>query len=437
MLPTVKLTPNDTDLNTADSISGSRAYTFIDSYLYMRNSRYNALYEKNKEILSIENLAVKNKSPEYLYDAFVEQVRILDSVVARIRNFTFRIKEDVLQNIRQILPSSSKISEFEDAISKATNIPAFKYIRYNIQPIEYSSMSTFYSMFNQELSQLTRTGEHLNRTEPVRNSRATNYLLNVEGYNSYKDGLLTMEEIKVMTSSRLISILNFYKRKSRLISTVTKDFKVFQFYLREYRTLDNILDKMKPTVTKNGIILDGELISFNDYFVIYKHFSSMMKYLLDVVSYYDSRFFNKIYALQSNIEAYNSIMDYVISYAKSQKDGTEPPSKEALTEACWDGFMNSDVINAHNLINGNSQAQMLLWDDTSDNTEEEVIEHNIEEEYTDDGVELGDSIENEKLTDEELRRVEEDLPIEEETSWLQDTGEEAGSICTARSSIVF
>ena len=43
----------------------------------------------------------------------------------------------------------------------------------------------------------------------------------------------------------------------------------------------------------------------------------------------------------------------------------------------------------------------------------------------------------ETLTDEELRRVEEDLPIEEETSWLQDTGEEAGSICTARSSLVF
>ena len=29
-------------------LSQSRAYTFIDSYIYMRNNKYNALYEKNK-----------------------------------------------------------------------------------------------------------------------------------------------------------------------------------------------------------------------------------------------------------------------------------------------------------------------------------------------------------------------------------------------------
>ena len=47
MIPNVKVKPN---ISNTNSIIGSRAYTFLDSYVYMKNQRYNAFYEKNKEI---------------------------------------------------------------------------------------------------------------------------------------------------------------------------------------------------------------------------------------------------------------------------------------------------------------------------------------------------------------------------------------------------
>ena len=51
MLPNINMKPNTGN----NSIIGSRAYTFLDSYVYMKNQRYNAKYQKNKEILAIEN----------------------------------------------------------------------------------------------------------------------------------------------------------------------------------------------------------------------------------------------------------------------------------------------------------------------------------------------------------------------------------------------
>ena len=114
MLPNVSVKPN---VSTTNSIIGSRAYTFLDSYVYMKNQRYNALYEKNKEVLAIENNAISIKSANVLYNAFMEEARILDSIIIRIRNFSLRIKSDVLENINILMPSTNAINEFLDVIS--------------------------------------------------------------------------------------------------------------------------------------------------------------------------------------------------------------------------------------------------------------------------------------------------------------------------------
>ena len=64
MLPNISIKPN---VSSSNSIIGSRAYTFLDSYVYMKNQRYNAFYEKQKEILAIENDAISIKSANSLY----------------------------------------------------------------------------------------------------------------------------------------------------------------------------------------------------------------------------------------------------------------------------------------------------------------------------------------------------------------------------------
>ena len=58
-----------TDTSKATTIEYSRAYTFLDSYIYMRNGKYNALYQKNKEILSMEKEAIEKENAEALYAA--------------------------------------------------------------------------------------------------------------------------------------------------------------------------------------------------------------------------------------------------------------------------------------------------------------------------------------------------------------------------------
>lgn len=353
MLPTVRMTPNASNVNGIVS----RSSTFIDSYIYMRNTRYNAMYEKNKEILAIENDAIKSRNAKYLYNAFLEQYRILDTVVTRIRNFTFTVKQDVLNNIEEIFPSSDTIDEYKAAVDRATNIPAFKYIQYNIKPIKYKSMQSFAGMFNLELNELLDPLR--NRNDILANSAATDYLQDIlTNYNNYEDGLLKLEEMKVMTSGKLMSVYNFFIKRFRIKHIINSDFKTFQFYLRQYNTFDSMVDKLNPETLNNGMVkVNGKIISFNDYVVVYKHFSSMMKYILNIVSYYDSQFFNKIYAIQSNISTYKSIMNYVIDYVNALNNDREEPASQAygiMTESITTdkiiGFAKERFLNIKSLI---------------------------------------------------------------------------------------
>ena len=343
----------------SDNFVGSRAYTFVDSYIYMKNKNYNALYEKNKEILLIENDAIKFSSPKLLYNAFFEQMRILDSVVARMRDFSFRIKDDVLANINLIMPDDDMILDFEDAIDKIALIPRFKYVKYHIKPIKYTDMAVFFNMFKNEIKEFCEMKDTTsNINKPLLHGKATQYLTTVAvKYTNYNDSMIEMEEIKIMTINKLVDILTFFQRKAQLKQTITEDFKTYQFYLKQYKVLYNMTILLKPTVENDEIIISlggaRYKLTFNDYLVLYKHFSAMTKYLLDIVNYYNSKFFNKLYAIQSNIEVYRSIMRDVIEYSQNVDVDTVTESTNSFNDI-------------YGLINGNDAAADFLMDDVND-----------------------------------------------------------------------
>ena len=331
MLPNVSIKPN---ISTSQSIIGSRAYTFLDSYVYMKNQRYNAFYEKNKQILAIENNAISIKSANVLYNAFMEEARMLDSIVIRIRNFALRIKPDVIENINILVPDYETISLFDNAISTNQDIPRMKYIHYDIKPIVYENMASFINLYRMEINTFTSIKtQTANKGNPFIKDKAAKYLINtaMQHANSATE-LLEMESIKIMNLSKLKSISEFFKHKNKFISTITRDFKTFQFYLRQYSGLREITSLMKPTEMSNGNVLvngSSKPITFNDYFVLYKHFNSMIRYMINIISYHEQQFFNKIYALQSNIENYISIMNDVIEFNENNK----PNENDSLTES--------------------------------------------------------------------------------------------------------
>lgn len=183
-------------------------------------------------------------------------------------------------------------------------------------------------------------------------------------------------------------------------------------------------EKIKPVVKHGLIYLNNKEISFTDYLTIYKHFSSMMKYIVDLVGYYDNLFYNKIYAIQSNIEVYNGVMNYTIDMINKSK----PDDKDILQEAYYDGILNSDELDGHSLINGNNQANELLWDDTSDNEDDKIDPDEVSNKPN--------KIEGVDVTSDVLIKVEQECPIDSETSWTQSTGKDDG-VCTMRSTIVF
>lgn len=400
-LPNVKLKPNNVSRSSSDlpALIG-KSNTFLDAYIYMKNTKYNALYEKNKEILIIENMGIKNENPEYLYDAFMEHVRILDSAIVKMRNFAFRIKNDVLENLQAIIPNSTDIDKFQTAIIGTTDMPKFKYIHYHIKSIEYADITILNNLFDHELKVLTN---NVGTAGQMPITRVSNFLEGI--MNEYKtsyDGLLDMEEFKVMTPSRRNVIVRFFRQKGKIISSVNKDFRTYHFFLRQFNDIYKMAEKLKPTTMKNGhVMINGDEISFTDYVTIYKHFSTIMKDLLDIVGLYDNLFYNKIYALQSNIEVYNSIIKYTIEYYNAKQNG-DPLNETTLVEAWWDGYLNSDEIDAHNLINGNNAAQELLWDDASESEDTD----DDDDEYYEDDDDFVKSIENEKEPLEENITVE-------------------------------
>ena len=364
MIPNILVKPKP---NTTNSIIGSRAYTFLDSYVYMKNQRYNALYEKNKEILAIENNAISIKSANVLYNAFIEEARILDSIVIRIRNFALRIKPDVIENINYLIPSMNAINDFDNAVSTISNIPRYKYIHYNISPIMYENMASFINLYKTEIAAFTAINtQSVNKDNPFIRDKATQYLIQTakERANVNKE-MLEMEEIRIINKGRLKNISNFFRHKNQYISTINRDFKTFQFYLRQYSGLREITSLMKPTELRNGDVLVGgssRAITFNDYFVLYKHFHAMIKYMINIISYHEQQFFNKIYGLQSNIESYANIVNEVLDFTeKMNRDNYE----ESLDET-------------YNLINGNYAANILMNDDTSDTDKEEFKDSEFE-----------------------------------------------------------
>lgn len=334
MLPNVSVKPNKT---TSNSIIGSRAYTFLDSYVYMKNQRYNALYEKNKEVLAIENNAISIKSANVLYNAFMEEARILDSIIIRIRNFALRIKPDVIENINILIPSTNAINEFDNVISSVPHIPKFKYIHYDIKPIQYENMASFINLYRAEIASFTSINTQTAlKDNPFFRDKAAQYLITtaMEHANVHKE-LLEIEKIKVMNEAKLKAISKFFKRKNQYISTITRDFKTFQFYLRQYSGLREITSLMKPTELRNGDVLiagSSKAITFNDYFVLYKHFSSMIRYMMNIISYHEQQFFNKIYGLQSNIESYSLILNEVLDYGR-EYDKSNVTEDDILTES--------------------------------------------------------------------------------------------------------
>lgn len=321
MLPNISIKPS---VSNSNSIIGSRAYTFLDSYVYMRNQRYNAFYEKQKEILAIENDAISIKSANSLYMAFLEEAKMLDSVVIRIRNFALRIKPDVINNIKLLIPTSDALNEFDDIISSNIDIPRMKYIKYDIAPIKYENMASFMNLYRMEISQFTSINtQTANQTNPFIRDKAASFLIDTAmKHANCGTELLEMESIKILNKSKLKNISDFFKQKNRFISTVNRDFKTFQFYLRQYSGLREIVTLMKPTELRNGDVLVGSSnkpITFNDYYVLYKHFYSMIKYMINIISYHERQFFNKIYALQGNIESYVSVVNDVLDLGENQE----------------------------------------------------------------------------------------------------------------------
>ena len=334
MLPNVSVKPN---VSTTNSIIGSRAYTFLDSYVYMKNQRYNALYEKNKEVLAIENNAISIKSANVLYNAFMEEARILDSIIIRIRNFSLRIKSDVLENINILMPSTNAINEFLDVISTTPAIPRYKYIHYNIKPITYENMASFINLYRMEINSFTSMDtQSVLKDNPFFRDKAAKYLIDTAmGHANVHKELLELESIKIMSKGKLPAIAKFFKHKNQYISTIVKDFKTFQFYLRQYSGLREITSLMKPTELRNGDVLiagSNKAITFNDYFVLYKHFSSMIRYMMNIISYHEQQFFNKIYGLQSNIESYTLILNEVLDYGKEYEE-KKTTEDDILTES--------------------------------------------------------------------------------------------------------
>lgn len=334
-------------------LSQSRAYTFIDSYIYMRNNKYNALYEKNKNILKIEAEAIREQSAAMLYNAFIEQTRILDSTIARIRSFALNIRNDVMNSVRSELPDLQELNKFNEYLKD--NSPAVKYIIYKIEPIEYNDMRVFFAKARKELMNLIDINTETSNVErPLVHSEASDFLTKAMSYANYNHGLLTSENIVIMKLTNLVNLTKSFVKGDLMVNKIQKYFAMFDMYLKSYVMLQDLVDMLKPTQINDRIILKEvrqKSISFNDYLVIYKHFVNMVKYMLDIISFYDSKFFNKIYAIQSNIEMYNSLL---ISVANS------------INENATDGILNSDVIDAHKLINGTYQAQLMLYDSANE-----------------------------------------------------------------------
>lgn len=359
-----------------ESLISSRAYTFMDQYMYARNSRHNVIYDKNKTILEKEHNAIVNKSAFMLYDSFAEQIGVLDTIMVRIRNFTFTIKTDLISNIKQIMPSASQLNDYKNNVHKLNSDFKFKYLKYNISKIKYIDIYGFMNLFKIEINDfLDNNGKNVN--EPIKFDKATKYIKDIEASLNPINNLMDMEEIKIMHIGELTKVTSFFDRKEEIFNIINIDFKSYQLFLRGYRLLQKILDYLRPVELNDGNIALSEAgnkpISFNDYIVIYKHFSAMAKYLIDILNLYDNTFFNKIYAIQSNIEMYANIVRYVndtveFDNAKNNID---------LNSQNEEGYGEFDIPS---LINGNSQGKQFLLDDTSDNDDIDKLEDELPDE---------------------------------------------------------
>ena len=332
MIPNKNINPQ---FNKADDLVSSRAYTFLDSYIYMRNGKYNALYNANKEILAIEREALDKQSAEILYYALTEQTKMLNTVVIRIRNFAQNIRGDVIQNLQTIIPEADEMRKFEEAL-KASNPYPQKVVNYKISPIEYPNMAVFYSLFKRELKAYADIeDDKAPKDNPFIHTYATKFLIDsAEELAHINVDILSSEEFFITNLPKLIKIKEYFKKKQQIITGINRDFRTFYFYLRQFRMLQKVMATMNPTVMNDGRIsvagCSKPLNSFSDYLIYYKHYTMMVKYLIDVVSTYDMKFFNKIYAIQSNIEVYRAVINSVVSRYQTQMRNNESAEIDSM-----------------------------------------------------------------------------------------------------------
>jgi hypothetical protein len=366
MIPDIKF--NKTSENI-DTVTDSRSYMFLDSYINMRNRNYNALYEKNKETLLMESEAISQKNPFILYSAFLSQLKVLDNIVIRIRNFSIVSQKDILNNINEILPSQEMISIYDIALSSLNIQEPIKVISYDIKPIKYSSVMKLNNLCKIEIDGFCKLkNDKTNYDNPLIFDALTSFVKDNIGNNiTNEDSMLLNEQIKIMRPNQYKEISAYFNKRAQIRNTIMMDFKTLYFYLIEFRILQKIADMMRPEIkSENGkeyisIGNNNGKLTFTDYMVLYKHLSSLTKTMLDIVNYYNNRFYNKVYMIQSNITSYKSIMQDVINIYKVRKN--KEPSEKPLSEAGYDGFINSSEYDGHSLINGNHQANMLLIDE--------------------------------------------------------------------------
>ena len=371
MLPSVTLNKAAENPN----LIGSRAYTFLDAYAHERNYRYNFMYEQYKEILAIENNAIQLHNPEILYEALIKHAKLTDSIIDRVRKFVINIKQDVLTNVQQIMPSTDKVNEWDEVINAHKSIMHIKYIDYHVSPIIYPAINDFFNLFKQELGQCISYSNTDNMATPQHTTATSFLLINGARYSTINNELLNMETIKSLNLSRAINIINFFKHKAQVVQTINADFTTIRVFLYQFKFLQKLIDSLKPVMGKDGFYtgIDGNntIITFDTYMMIYRHSVSILRYLIDMVNNYDKKFFCKIQAVQSNIGTYKALL--------SDAPVSDVSEVEPQTESVDDEGYN-------NLVDGKSQAAGLLMDETKEE-EEEVYPKDI---LTEDKIKDGD-----------------------------------------------
>lgn len=360
----------DSSVPSRAELNKSKAYNYSDSILYMKNRRSNIMYEKNREILEVENDAITNRSPSKLFKAFLLQARMLQVIVYRIREYTFNERPKIIDKISSVLPSNLDIAKFHKALSTFKDIHFLKIAEYEVLPIRYKNMTIFDSLFRKEIQDFCKT----KKGSILTHSPATDFLKrDLMPLANYNDAMLDTESVRDLQPSELSSMVSSLGMRNSLIQMINNDFKTFWIFLMKFNFFHKTLNMLLPKVENNMVVVNTpncRPLTFNEYMVLYKHFSAIIKYLIDIVNLYETTFFNKIFAIQSNIASYKSIMYDVISYSNE--------NLKTVSES-FDGVVDNN-------INGLNQANMFVYSDSIEDISEEELKKEQDKINEEDGV---------------------------------------------------